>query len=321
MRSILKAWPFALAPLLGACMTMVDSRISASAVRPGQRTAVIVYPSPSPWVIANPDSKAESAAKTMPGLSFVVSSFQEDRSLKESADLKLYLPRWRPDQKLLPYMMEELSKSGFSGVFLTTAQAEIPEERLRQLNRSTDILGWQKSYFDEAEGRSFARNYGSMLHLDDALIFEVNLLYGVNGNDDGNMVPTLSASSRLLHANTLHPIWRHEDMVEDPASARSLYEFKTLPRQLLDLWEKLMPQLAAKISASLRASMDAPLPYAPPPPPQPLPALPSVPPAPSAPPPAISASSPTATVAISSPTVSVSSPTVSVSSPTAPSNP
>jgi hypothetical protein len=261
MRSTAKALPCLLLLLCGACTTLDEPRFSASAVRPGQRTVLIVYPSPSPWVIPDPDSKAESAAKTLPGFSFIVQSFQEERSLKESKDLQQYLPRWVAEKKLVPALLEELPKSGFAGTLFLPDQVDLPLEKLRQFNRSSDVLAWQNAYYYEDEGRALSRNYGSLLHLDDALILEVNLLYGVNGNDDGNMVPVLNASSRLVRANTLRTLWRHEDSVEDPAAARSLYEFKSLPLQLVDHWERLMPALAAKIAASLRAaSLQAPPP-------------------------------------------------------------
>jgi hypothetical protein len=255
----IRALPFLLLALLPACTTIEEPRFSPSAVRPGQRTVLIVYPSPSPWVIADPDSKAESAAKTLPGLSFIVQSFQEERSLKESKDLQQYLPRWAAEKKLLAALLEELPKSGFTGSLSLPEQANLTLDQLRQFNRSPDVLAWQKKYFYEEGGRSLDRNYSALLHLDDALIFEVNLLYGVNGNDEGNMVPVLSASSRLLRANTLRTLWRHEDSVEDPQAARSLYEFKSLPLQLVDNWDRLMPQLAAKIASSLKtASLEYP---------------------------------------------------------------
>lgn len=258
-----------------ACTTLEEPRLSPAAVRPGQRTLLIVYPSPSPWVIPDPDSKAESAAKTLPGFSFLVESYQEERSLKESKDLQQYLPRWVAEKKLIAALMEELPRSGFAGTLYPPEQVGLSLEKLRQFNRASDVLAWQKAYFEEDEGRALARNYGTLLNLDDALILEVNLLYGVNGNDDGNMVPVLNASSRLVRANTQRTLWRHLDSVEDPPAARSLYEFKSLPLQLVDNWERLMPALASKIAASLRASLQGlpapqasqPQPFAPPPPP------------------------------------------------------
>lgn len=251
------------APLVAGCVSLEDhSRVAANAVRPGQRTIVVVYPSPGPWVIPDPDSKAESAAKTLPGLSQLVGAFQDERGLREAADLKQYLPRWNPVPALSEALLRDLAGSGFSGQFIPQAGSDLSDEQVRRFNRSADILTWQRTYFYEHPERGLSRNYAQILSLDDALVLEVNLLSGVQGNEDGNMVPTLWSSTRLLRANTLRPIWAKEEQAEDPGSARSMYEFKTLPKQLLDRWDALIPQLSLKIAASLSSAIVAPIPRA-----------------------------------------------------------
>lgn len=250
-------------PLISGCVSLEDnSRVAANAVRPGQRTIVVVYASPGPWVIPDPDSKAESAAKTLPGLSQIVGAFQDDRGLREAADLKQYLPRWNPVPALSEALLRDLAGAGFAGQFIPQAGSDLADEQVRRFNRSADILTWQRTYFYDHPERGLSRNYSQILSLDDALILEVNLLSGVQGNDDGNMIPTLWSSTRLLRANTLRPVWAKEDQVEDASSARSMYEFKTLPKQLLDRWDALLPQLSLKIAASLSSALVAPVPRA-----------------------------------------------------------
>jgi hypothetical protein len=254
------AWLLA-APFVSGCVSLEDhSRIAANAVRPGQRTIVVVYPSPGPWVIPDPDSKAESAAKTLPGLSQIVGAFQDERGQREAADLKQYLPRWNPAPALSEALLRDLGGVGYAGQFLPQAGSELTDEQARRFNRSADILTWQRTYFYDHPERGLSRNYAQILALDDALILEVNLLSGLQGNDEGNMIPTLWSSTRLLRANTLRPLWAKEDLVEDLASARSMYEFKTLPQQLVDRWNALLPQLSLKIAASLSSALVAPIP-------------------------------------------------------------
>ena len=135
------------------------------------------------------------------------------------------------------------------------SETEISTEALRNYNRAGDILAWQKAYYDEDPRRGLPRNYSHLLSLDDALVLEVNFLYSTQANEDGNMIPTLSAATRLYRAATMKLLWRHVDTVDDAASARTMYEFKTLPQQLVDRWTALMPALAAKVSLSMNEAL------------------------------------------------------------------
>lgn len=242
---------------LAGCVSVEENpRVAASAVKPGQRTLVVVYPAPGPWVVPEPDSKAATAAKTLPGFSQVVSAFQEDRGLKEAQDLKPYLPRWNPGPLMTQALMKELPMSAFIGRF-TEPGEEFGPAAQKHFNRASDTLAWQRTFFyEDPEARGLARNYASLMALDDALILEVNLLYGVTGDGEGNMIPDLTAVSRLVRANTGRVLWRHENTIADAGGARTMYEFKTLPKQLTDFWEKLMPTLATQITASLRAALE-----------------------------------------------------------------
>lgn len=231
-----------------------EPRLTPTSVFPGQRTVVLVYPSPGPWVIREADTKPESAAKILPGLGFLVEAAQDERDLGVSNDLKQYLPRWTPAELLTPLLIDGLTKAGYPGKLLYHYQADLATGTVRSLNQAKDVLDWQKLYFYEERDQVLTRDYSKMMALDDAVILEVNLRYGCLGNDEGNMVPRLSAYSRLLRAGTMKPLWRRETTVEDLPGAKTLYEFETLPLQLIDRWKGLMPVLAAKVVDEMRAS-------------------------------------------------------------------
>ncbi len=239
---------------LAGCAMVDEPRLAPSSIVPGQRTVVLVYPSPGPWVIREADTKPESAAKILPGLGFLVEAAQDERDLGVSNDLKQYLPRWTPAELFAPLLVDGLAKAGYPGKLLYHYQAELATETVRGFNRAKDVLDWQKTYYYEEPDRPLARDYSRLMALDDALVLEVNLRYGCLGNDDGNMVPRLTAYSRLLRASTMKPLWRREAVVEDLPGAKSLYEFQTLPLQLIDRWKLLLPPLAAKVVEDMRAS-------------------------------------------------------------------
>jgi hypothetical protein len=88
------------------------------------------------------------------------------------------------------------------------------------------------------------RNYSTFLQLDDALLFEANLLYGVALDDQQNAPPRLSVMSRLYRVNTMRLLWRHENSVEDKGSQTLLYDFKRDGAKLVDAYRRLLPQLA-----------------------------------------------------------------------------
>lgn len=247
--------PPACALLCGACVTVNEPVLSPQSAAQGQKTVLAVYASPGPWVVTDTESKAESAAKTLPLLSSVVQGFQDERNRKEAEDLEKFLPPWRPAEEFAPMLLEQLSLTGFPGRFVPAAETQLGTAALRGFNRSSSVLDWQKTYFYEDPLLPQPRNYSRILSLDDALVFEANLLPEIVADDDGNMIPTLSVSSRLLRCRDMRLLWKHEDKIEDKAGARSLYEFKTLGRQLVDRWKALIPALAAKVAASLREAL------------------------------------------------------------------
>ncbi|MDD5629531.1 MAG: hypothetical protein PHU21_10740 [Elusimicrobia bacterium] len=252
----IKLWPLALALFCSACVSVGEPVLAPESLPPGQRTILLVYPAPAPWVITDSESKAESAAKMLPGLSYAVSSFQEDRYKAAADTLNKYVPGWPSGALLEAALLRELPRARFPGSFVPAAEAEADTATLRGWNRAKDVLGWQNRYLNPDPLQPHPRDYSRFLPWDDALVLEVNLLPMLAADDDGNMIPTLTASSRLFRCQTMRLLWQHEDKADDPASARTLYEFETLPQQLLDRWKALVPALATKISGSLYAALN-----------------------------------------------------------------
>ncbi|MBI4377124.1 MAG: hypothetical protein HY549_11830 [Elusimicrobia bacterium] len=245
-----------LASSLGACVTLEEASMSKGAVQSGQRLIVLVYPSPGP-LLSEQDSKVESAAKVVPGIGLVVQSAQNERDLEASKDLQRYLPAWKPAELFFPLIMRELQGIGQPGKLTTAEEAEIAPDMLAKFNQASDLLDWCSRYYWNTPGASgLSRNYSKLLSLDDALILEVNLAYGASTDGEGNAVPTLSAVTRLLKANTMRLLWRHEDMVEDRAGMRTLYDFKVDGRDLVTKYERLMPQLGSKIALNFRQALE-----------------------------------------------------------------
>jgi hypothetical protein len=244
---------FALA--LGGCVTVNEPLLTPVSAAAGQRTILTVYPGPGTWVISESESKAEAAAKSMPLFSTVVESMQDERDRKMSEQLAPYIPRWKPAEIFEPLLRAELLRTRFPGRFVPAAETELDSATVRGLNRAANALEWQKKYFYGDPSLPLPRDYSRFMALDDALIYEANLLVYVAANDNGDMVPSLGLSSRLIRCQTNHLLWKHEDRVSDPAAAKSLNEFATLPEQLMDRWKALLPTLAAQAAASLNAAL------------------------------------------------------------------
>lgn len=249
-----RLFPWLAALFLGACVSLEETPMTKGAVAPGQRTVLLVYASPGP-VITESDSKVETAAKIVPGLGLVVQSAQDERDLAASKDLQQYLPDWDPREAFYPLLAQELKSSGHPGRFVSPEEAELPSDTLKRFNRSENVLDWRLRYYLEDPERPTPRNYSPILSLDDAVIFEVNFAYGAASDGEGNATPNLSAVTKLYRANTMKTLWRHEDSVEDKAGAKTLYEFKLQPQDLMGKYQKLMPLLAQKIAASYRENL------------------------------------------------------------------
>jgi hypothetical protein len=253
-----RLWPLALALGCGACVPVGETVLAPQSIAKGQRTILLVYPAPAPWVVTDSPSKAAAAAMALPIFSFAVSSLQEDRGKTASDAFDKYIPHW-PSRGALgaleTALLKELPKTGFPGSLVPVAEADPDTSTLRAWNSSSDVLDWQHKYLSPDPSLPHPRDYASFLPWDDALAMEVNLQPTVAADDDGNMVPTLIASTRLFRCQTMHQLWQHDDTVAVSSGSRSLYEFETLPQQLLDRWQELMPALASKISGSLNIAL------------------------------------------------------------------
>lgn len=245
------------AVLLGGCVPVGDVVIQKGMIRPEQRTVLLVFAGPGPWVTLEEDSKAESAAKFLPGVGQIVQSAQDAVDLKNSKQMREYMPPWKPVEKFQPALESALKAIRFPGVWISTgAETETTPEVLEKFNRAQDILEWRSRYFVAEPGmvRPF-RNYSTLLSLDDALVLEVNLQYGLLATEEMTHIPALHSVSRLYRAGTMKHLWSHEDAAVDKGGARAIQEFMASSSTLINNYEKIMPELASLIAASLQKSL------------------------------------------------------------------
>jgi|CXWL01.1.fsa_nt_gi hypothetical protein len=292
---------FALLSALAGCVSVEPAPDPRGAVKPGQRIIVMVYQSPGPWIVADADSKAETALKIMP-LGTLLQTIQEEKINELSKEIQPYLPRPRYAAAVEGALIAAL-KTAHDGPIQTGIEAGIEPLQRKQWNDATDQLDWRRKYFVTDPGKA-PRNYSKLLSLDDAMILDVNLSFGVEPEEETDRsLPVLSASSRLYRADTTRMMWSHEDFLSDKTSSATLTEFRAAPSDLTDrLYNMSIPlgrQIATVLAASVRL-LPAPQPVTPmtPPADQPLPPAPaaSEAPAPAVPSePAAAVSSPTAT--------------------------
>lgn len=260
----MRVLPFAvLAAALASCVSLEEAVIARGSVQPGQRTVLLVYAAPAP-LVADSDSKAETAAKIVPGLGLVVQDAQNQGRIKASKDLGQYLPAWDPAGKFRAALLQELELTGYPGKFVTREETQLSAEDAARLDRAADVVDWQDRFFLPLPDGHIARNYSRFLSLDDALVFEANLLYGTLGDEEGNAKPTLAAAVRLVRANNMRQLWYKQESVEDAAEPWILYDYKLRPHALVARWEKLMPPLAAAVAKSLRENLQKSGAFAPP---------------------------------------------------------
>lgn len=211
-----------------------------------QRTVVLVFAGPGP-VMSQEDNKAETAAKITPGLAYIVQSSQDERDLASSRDLAQYLPPFEAAKEFAAELDKVLASVGHPGKFLSPAEAGIAKEQLDAFNKSSDLLDWRLRYYIQNPDHPVPRNYSTLLELDDALIFEADLAYGVAQDDQQNATPTLTAVVKLYKAGTMRLLWRHEAALEDKPGQRLLYDFKRDGGDLIKKYRRMMPALAQKL--------------------------------------------------------------------------
>jgi hypothetical protein len=254
--------PLLAAGLLTSCVSLEDPVISTKMIPKDQRTVLIVYPAPGPMYLEE-DSKAEFAAKLVPGIGMAVQSVQDDKNIAESKDLQLYIPRWPARVEFSTAAAHELLHTPHPGRWLSASEAGISTATLVEFNHSDNVADWKNRYLD-VFAEVPPRDYSRMLELDDALIFEISFYYGLSSEGDGNGTPMVYAFSKLIRANTMHTLWKHEEYLEDLGSKKNIYDHKTHPEELVKRWHALLPQLAQKTAAAYtRALLGlAPLPAA-----------------------------------------------------------
>jgi hypothetical protein len=246
--------PALLAAALAACVSLEEAPLTKSSIAPGQRTVVAVYVAPGPY-IAQDDSKGETAAKIIPGLGLLVQDAQDSRDLSASKELQRYLTPWDAALSISTQALAELGKTPHPGKWLLAQDAGLTPSTLGRLNESKDVLDWRKRYYLLEPDQTPARDYSKMLELDDAMVFEINLAYGLNDDGEGGGTPAAWAVGKLYRANTMKQLWRHEESVVDAAGKKLLYDYKVKPDELVARWKALMPQLAQKLAQSYSRSL------------------------------------------------------------------
>jgi hypothetical protein len=232
------------------CVSVAPLPDPKGALRPGQRLVVAVFPSPGPWILDAADSKAEAAAKISP-VGFLMQSVQDEHTLKVSQDLQQYMPRPHYVLEVQDPLLASLKHAVSSTTPVQTAlEAGIVPAQLVEWNKAKDQLDWRARYYAPDPDLPAPRDYARVLTLDDALILDVNVSYGITAADDGRLMPQMSAASRVYRGDTSHMIWEHEDEVTDVSSSATLVDFKLAPADLTARLEALAPKLGLAVGGS-----------------------------------------------------------------------
>lgn len=267
-------WAAALG-LLTACVSVDEPAVKKGLLRHGQRAVYFLYEAPGPWISMESDTKAESAAKFIPGLGLALQGVQNERDLKVSQSLGQYLPAWSLASALRPYLQSELAKSGVPVRWVEAGPAaDVSADDLRRLNKAKNALDWRERYLTMDPDEKAPRNYAGFLQLDDAVIVEFNVQHGLLTDAQNGMYPWATSLVRIYRGGTMRLLWSHEESADLKGSSRNLYDYQSEPRLFLIGIEKLMPVLSQKTGAALAAAFADPT-WAPAPPPPPAPPAPS----------------------------------------------
>jgi hypothetical protein len=248
-----KAAAFLLAALCAGCASYEALPDARGALGPKQRLVLNISVSPGPWIVDASDSKVETAAKLLP-VGFLMQTVQDEHNLTVSKDMQQYMPRPHYGLAVQNALLAALRTARSTETVQTVFEAGVSVAQLTDWNRAKDQLDWRLRYYNLDPGAPAPRDYARALTLDDALILDVNVSYGTIAADDGQIEPQMSAASRVYRGDTSRLVWDHEDEVVDKTSTATLSEFKLYPSQLTDRIEKLAPQLAAAIAASVTKS-------------------------------------------------------------------
>ncbi len=237
-----------LVSLLAACVTVEPPPDPRGSVKPGQRMIVMVYQSPGPWLVADPDNKAETALKLLP-LGTFLQGMQEERINELSKEVQPYLPRPRYDAAVEAALIKAL-KAAHGGQVQTAYEAAIPGAKRKDWNAASDQLDWRRKYYF-TDSKPSPRDYSKLLSLDDAVILEVNLSFGLEPDDQERTLPALTAASRLYRADTVKMLWSREVRLSDTTSSSTLTEFRAAPSELTDRLYALTEPFAKQIAAAI----------------------------------------------------------------------
>jgi hypothetical protein len=234
---------------LSACVSVQPLPDPRSVLRPGQRIVVAVYPSPGPWIIDATDSKAEAAAKISP-VGFLMQSVQNEHILSVSKDLQQYMPRPHYALAVHDSLLSTLRTVMSTKTVQTTLEAGLTQGQLIDWNKASNQLDWRLHYYAPDPDQPAPRDYARALTLDDALVLDVNISYGTSATDDGNILPTMTAASRVYKGDTSRLVWEHEDEISDKTSSSTLAEFKLQPWELTHRLQQLSPALGTAVASS-----------------------------------------------------------------------
>jgi hypothetical protein len=243
------ALPVLLCAAAAGCVSVAPMPDPHGALKPGQRLVVNVYVSPGPWIVDAADSKAEAAAKISP-VGFLMQTVQDEHTLSVSKDLQQYLPRPHYGDQIQDALLKQLRAAVSTATVQTGLQAGIVPAQLSEWNKAKDQLDWRSHYYFSDPDAPVPRDYARILTLDDALILDVNVSFGITANDDGRIMPEMSAMSRVFRGDTSHLLWEHEDEVTDQTSSATLTDFKLAPSDLTDRLQGLSPQIAKASAGS-----------------------------------------------------------------------
>ena len=251
------ALPLLLVAASAGCVSVEGLPNPYGSLKRDQRLVVSVYPSPGPWIVADADSKAEAAAKITP-LGFLVQGTQDMHTLSVSKNLQQYLPRPRLGLAVQESLLKALRTARSTDTVKTGSEAGIPVQQQAEWNKSKDQLDWRQRYFAPDPDQPPPRDYARMLTLDDALILDVNVSFGTDANDEGHLLPQMTASSRVYRGDTMHLLWEHEDIVTETTSSTTLSDYLVQPWMLTDSLTRLAPSLGTTVAASFIKSFVTP---------------------------------------------------------------
>jgi hypothetical protein len=246
----------AVASAVAGCVSVEGLPDPRGALKPSQRLVFDVYPSPGPWIIGSADSKAEAAAKLSP-LGFFVQTAEDEHTLSVSKNLQQYLPRPRLGLMVQDSLLKALRGARPAGTVQTGMEAGIVPLQLAEWNKSKDQLDWRQKYYAPDPEQPAPRDYAKILTLDDALILDVNVSFGTDATDDGKLLPTMTAASRVYRGDTARLLWQHEDIVNDQTSSATMTDIQVEPWLLTDSLQKIAPGLGAAVASSFFKAFNA----------------------------------------------------------------